>query len=180
MSKFETIVVALDFSDCSSELAERAGVLAGEHGAALVLLHVDNMPAGVPADAEIEVDARRERAGDYLQRASSERLGGYQALLRDRGVTRVSCERVAGPVAEAIAEAAQRHQADLILMGTHGRRGLARLLAGSVSEAVKGLAACEVQTLPTTHKKTCAARSCDYCNAERTPELGRLAAEADG
>ncbi len=52
-----------------------------------------------------------------------------------------------GDPATAIAQAAEREGADLIVMGTHGRTGLTRLLMGSVAEAVVRKARCPVLTV---------------------------------
>jgi nucleotide-binding universal stress UspA family protein len=69
----------------------------------------------------------RRHAGAYLEQvAASLRCRGFQ----------VTCELHSGPVADTILDAARCMQADLIVMSTHGRGGLGRLLLGSVSARV--------------------------------------------
>jgi hypothetical protein len=85
-----------------------------------------------------------------------------------------------GPIAEAIVARAKHYQADVIVMGTHGRRGMPRVIGGSVAAQVIALAVCPVLTLRTSHKPTCQALSCDRCTTHLTTELTQLMVERDG
>ena len=83
------------------------------------------MPGGDPIDAQV---AAVKDAEEYL--------GGVVRRLKDRGVTNVETHVWYGPSAAAIVEAAEVGKVDLILMSTHGRSGLGRLILGSVAESV--------------------------------------------
>lgn len=67
---------------------------------------------------------------------AEEYLGAVVRRLRDRGVENVEAHVWYGPAASAIVEAAEVQKADLIVMSTHGRSGLGRLILGSVAESV--------------------------------------------
>lgn len=170
VGNFDSILVALDFSECSQELIERAGEMSNE-STKIVLLHV----AGASVGARASDPASKAR---WLER-SHERLLGYRQQLR-AGLTKVSVETVEGAIAATIVETAKTHQADLIIMGTHGRQGASRLVGGSIAAEVISLAECPVLTVRTKHKTTCSAKSCGQCDSHVTPELWQLMAEREG
>ena len=68
------------------------------------------------------------------------------------GATGVAHEVLTGPAASEIVEYARSHDMDLIVMGTHGRRGLSHLLMGSVAERVLRTAHCPVLTVKVTEQ----------------------------
>lgn len=172
MRNFGSILVALDFSDCSQELIDKVIDLA-ESSTRIVLLHVAGLsdgsgPKGVRDDAKSQLLERsRERLAEY-SRSMSPTLQNVIAVVAE------------GPNAETIVEQARQHEADLIIVGTHGRRGPSRLIGGSVAAEVISLADCPVLVVRTIHKPTCGARSCDRCDTHLTPELRQLIAERDG
>lgn len=139
------ILLPVDFSVPSERAAGYAGVLARTLGASIHLVHVLDKPV-IPAgpwhfDPRYEAD-RRER----LYQEALTRLAEVAATLQD-GERRVSAEVRIGHAAEAITEAAIDYGCDLIVMATHGRRGLPHLVMGSVAEAVIRRAACPVLTV---------------------------------
>jgi nucleotide-binding universal stress UspA family protein len=69
-------------------------------------------------------------------REAEEYLAAVMRRLEDRGIRRIETHVWYGPAAAAIVEAASAQKADLIVMGTHGRSGLGRLVLGSVAESV--------------------------------------------
>lgn len=117
--------------------AERlAAELAEIHQARLLLLHVTLAP-GVDSETQIGFSEMAE-AAPLTRRLTSEpksRLEHVASTLRARGVS-VDTEALIGPLATTILEQAERHRSDVIVMGTHGRRGIQRLLLGSVAEDV--------------------------------------------
>ena len=124
--KVDKILVPLD----GSTLAEVAMWKAAElvDGGTLSLLRAaeaHTLPGTDPVDAQ--VNAVRE-AEDYL--------AGALRRLREHGVKNVETHVWYGPPAAAITEAAQVQKTDLIVMSTHGRSGLGRLILGSVAESV--------------------------------------------
>jgi nucleotide-binding universal stress UspA family protein len=135
-----TVLYATDFSDCSRCAFRLARTLAGAQGARLIVLHVNATPGPLVAYGE---------ALAWLQPADYPRklehaLRHFQVL--DAGV-RVEHRLVEGDPATEILRVAAETGCDTIVMGTHGRTGLERLLLGSVAERVVRRATCPVVTV---------------------------------
>jgi nucleotide-binding universal stress UspA family protein len=124
------ILVPTDFSDCSSEAVKYAGVVAGQAKASIELLHILE-PASYGLDFAVETHDEREKK----RRVATERLQAFSTELAAAGIV-VKVSLLGGAPADAILEFAARSSSDLIVMGTHGRRGLSHMWAGSVTEAV--------------------------------------------
>ena len=124
------ILVPTDFSDCSSEAVKYAGVVAGQAKASIELLHILE-PAYYGIDFAVETRDEREQK----RRRATERLEVLSAELAAAGIV-VKVSLSGGPPADTILEFADRSSSHLIVMGTHGRRGLSHMWAGSVTEAV--------------------------------------------
>jgi universal stress protein A len=140
------ILVPTDFSETADAALEYAKVLAGQLGASLHLLHVFSDPYAIAAYAP-EVYAApppslRERALEDARECLRQRLTPDEEE-RFAGTYAV----VSGLTAKQIVGHAEEHAMDLIVMGTHGRRGVAHLLLGSVAEHVVRTAACPVLTV---------------------------------
>lgn len=179
MSGYDTILVPLDFSDCSQELIDQASSLA-QPSTRIMLLHVADLPDGLAADADVSPSgSRAETAEAMLVRRSRERLMVYGEQLNARGY-RSRVEVAVGDTADTIVERAADLGADLVIMGTHGRQGLARVVGGSVAAEVISRAPCPVLTVRTVHKPSCRAKSCDRCEGHLTGELRQLMAEREG
>ncbi|HEX8792434.1 MAG TPA: universal stress protein [Polyangiaceae bacterium] len=127
-----TILVATDFSDIGRRATDWAADLARALGAKLIVLHAFDIPVvGIP-DAAFIVDAKTAaRLSEQAQRgldAEVERLrrsgSGAEGMLRQ------------GDPRETILQATEAAGATLIVVGSHGRRGLSRALLGSVAETV--------------------------------------------
>jgi nucleotide-binding universal stress UspA family protein len=129
---FKKILVPIDGSTCASRALDTATALAGEQQAKVVLCSVME-----PQNAEYA-----------LAYATPEITGGLFEALREEAeadlkegcarVAPVQCETMLrqGAAAEEIVKAADACGADLIVMGSHGRRGLSRFFLGSVAEGV--------------------------------------------
>jgi nucleotide-binding universal stress UspA family protein len=147
---FRRILVATDFAESAERAFEYAVDLAKIHGAELVLLHVY---MDLPAYPEVSAgqvatiyEEQRRWVDDALdRRARSARASGVLA----RALVRT------GAPAPVIAETAADERVDLVVVGTHGRSGLDRLLVGSVAERVVRTAPCPVLVAKT---RTTAAR----------------------
>ncbi|HEX3179387.1 MAG TPA: universal stress protein [Methylomirabilota bacterium] len=147
---FRRILVATDFAESAERALECAVDLAKIHGAELVLLHVY---MDLPAYPEVSAgqvatiyEEQRRWVDDALdRRARSARASGVLA----RALVRT------GAPAPVIAETAADERVDLVVVGTHGRSGLDRLLVGSVAERVVRTAPCPVLVAKT---RTTAAR----------------------
>lgn len=138
MLHVQTLVAAVDFSPASADATRHAAALAGRAGAVLHLLHADVLfhasgdgtPQAVPSG---HLRLRLERFADETLGADH---GACLAVERD----------VAVPAALARYAAAVR--ADLLVIGSHGRGRIARMLLGSVAEAVVADPPCAVLTIP--------------------------------
>ena len=146
MIDLKRVVVATDFGETSTA-ALRYGVdLARRFHAQLYLFHaVDQM--GEDAEAEFPIglsatmwDAAHDRLRHLL---SSDVLGPVEPL----------CAMRLGVAADEIVRYAKECRADLIVMGTHGRKGMVRALMGSVAETVVREAPCPVLTVRATERE---------------------------
>jgi len=169
------LLVPIDFSDCTHGLVERAADLAARLGGRLTLLHA------VEAPAELEGVALEggRGAGALLADEAAERLGFFSDLAAARGAPVDTAARPGAP-GEAILAAADALGADMIMMGTHGRRGVARLVLGSIAEHVIRRASVPVTTLRTQRRPACEAASCAVCATDVTAARRRLRVELEG
>lgn len=132
MAIFRRILVPTDFTETSERALDWAINLAAAVGAPLTVMHAYEIPVvGFPDGALIptaDVAAR-------ITEAATKGLDSLVEARRGRGVPieGVLCQGVPW---EEINSTAERLDADLIVIGTHGRRGLARALLGSVAENV--------------------------------------------
>jgi nucleotide-binding universal stress UspA family protein len=133
-----TILHPTDFSERSEAAFRLACSLARDHGARVILLHV--LP---PPMATYVGGVMTPEPGGY-DKECWDRLGRIQPDDPQVPVERLLAE---GSPAEAILRAAGETQCDLLVLGTHGRTGLARALMGSVAEAVVRKAPCPVLTV---------------------------------
>ena len=136
MSAYRKILAAVDGSGASNKGLREAVRLAKEERAQLSLVHVVNeypayaMPdAGAYAAVDL-VSVLRKSGKEILAKAKAdvEKQG-----LRPKAILR---ETFAGPAADTIVREAKKQHADLIVLGTHGRRGVRRLVLGSDAEQV--------------------------------------------
>lgn len=141
------ILVPTDFSAGSRAALDYAVMLHRELGAKVELLHAWQ-PFGfrgelayvpIPGESPITLD-------DYARRTAGKEMQDWIESLRVRGVTGVHGRIESGNAAEHIVAAAA-DGFDLVVMGTHGRTGIARLFMGSVAERVVRLASCPVLTI---------------------------------
>jgi len=139
MLNINVILHPTDYSERSDIALRIACSLARDYRAKLVLLHV--ALRSVTIDGEAAIAPRSE---EYFK-AEQDKL---ESVSVPAGVRAERFVREGDPAGE-ILRAAQFTNADLIVMGTHGRTGLARLLAGSVAERVMRRSPCPVLTVPT-------------------------------
>lgn len=133
---FKRIVVAVDGSDTAQQALQEAIKLAQEHKAQLRIVHaVDsvNINLGTEFPNPIEV-------ADALTKSGQEILRKAQAVAQQAGIAAethlIEINMLGQRIAEMIAADAEAWPADLIVICTHGRRGLSRLFLGSVAEGV--------------------------------------------
>jgi nucleotide-binding universal stress UspA family protein len=133
---FKKILAPVDFDESSLKALELAGQIAKQNDGEIFVVHI------VPVDMDVSgmpqyVDLIKRQEGldrDRLVAIAKERLFDVKWDIIDE----------MGDPADVIDQVAKRVSADLIVMVTHGRRGLARLIEGSISERVLRRAPCPV------------------------------------
>lgn len=133
-----------DFSDCAAEAQEKAIWLARVLGAELILFHV-SLEAPLYGEGLVAMKDVR-RLFDAQRKWAGETLEARAAALREAGLTARWLLRVGVPY-EEIVRVAEEEAADMIVIGTHGRGGLARFFLGSVADRVIRTASCPVITV---------------------------------
>ncbi|MBY0274582.1 universal stress protein [Candidatus Binatia bacterium] len=139
--KIQTIVVATDFSEDARAALDWALDVARDHGARIVLTHAAALAASAAPDV-VPVDDRWYRA---LEESARDELEAWARSVRSRNVA-VETLLTYEPAAASIVEVAERHHADLLVVGTRGSTGLTRLFLGSVASRIVRRAKCPVVT----------------------------------
>jgi len=140
---YDTILVPTDGSEPADAAVEHAIDLAGSSGATLHVLSV------VDSSAYTSLDVSSESVLDSLETRAREATETVAEMATDAGVDTVTEVSVGSPHAQ-ITDYAETTDVDLIVMGTHGRTGLDRVLLGSVTERVVRAASCPVLTVRAT------------------------------
>lgn len=138
------ILVPIDFSICATQALDYACELASKLGAKVQLVHA--IAVTLP---ELGVTLTQSMIED-LQRANVVALDDVAKPRRATVELLPSIVKLGDP-RDVILEAAEAEHADLIVIGTHGRRGLSRLVLGSVAESVLRRATCPVLTVRARH-----------------------------
>lgn len=143
--KMRRVLHATDFSAASSRAFKRAVDIAKASGAELLLVHV--LPSVFPVVADGYVSPKV-----YEDLEAATRADGQKRLDRLARRARASGARVKnllleGVPHERIAQAARARKADMVVIGTHGRTGFAKLVLGSVASRVLAISPCPVLTV---------------------------------
>ena len=132
---WDKILLATDGSARSRLAADRALELAQSHGSELVVVSVLDFPAGIRGVAPQErlelLKICQEQVAEVVKRAEALKLKAEGVIME-------------GVAYSAIADLAREYRVDLVVMGSHGKTGLSRLLMGRVTERVIGHAPCPV------------------------------------
>ena len=136
--KLKRMIVAVDFSEQSRNALYDAIELAKPFDAQIILLHVVEAIVFPPDVEVVELAVLARRLNEEAAKLLSEwrKEAAPQARVRE--------DLRAGTPYREIVEAADEHNADLLVLGTHGRTGLSRLLIGSTAERVMRQAPCPV------------------------------------
>jgi nucleotide-binding universal stress UspA family protein len=145
MKAIKTILCPTDFSECSAAALGFAIELAQRLHAQIHLVHVFQFPYAMGLEDGLGMAAGSAQLFEQLRTRVDEDLRVQAEACRGAGVT-VRVEQLDGSPHAKIVEASG--SADLIVMGTHGRSGLPRLILGSVAERVMRMAKCAVVTVP--------------------------------
>ena len=140
MLAIKTILHPTDFSWRSEDALKLACALARDYGARLILLHVKEMPSVQFG----ELGPNLPEPGNCME--------SLRATLRELPVDDLTIDETErrieeGDPADVIVRVASETESDLIVMSTHGRRGVGRLVVGSVAEEVLRRAPCPVLTV---------------------------------
>jgi universal stress protein A len=138
MLPVHTILYATDFSPYSKYAFRMACAVARDYGARVIVLHVMTPPVVVYGEGVLPVEP------ENIEEEMRERL---RALVAEHPEIQTESHLVEGDAATEILRAAKESKCNLIVIGTHGRTGLYRLLMGSVAEQVVRKAPCSVLTI---------------------------------
>lgn len=140
MANYSHILVALDLSPAAETVASRAKALAGSLGADMTLLHVfEYIPPLDLADSPLGSTGWAIDEQELIELHTRH----LKELAERVGLAEVKRELLVGLAKSEILTFAQDHEIDLIMMGSHGRHGIGRLL-GSTTNAVLNNASCDV------------------------------------
>jgi universal stress protein A len=135
--EMKKILFPTDFSHTGDAALKMATSLARDTGAMLLIVHVEEPPVAYGG-------------GEMYYGQPEPTIEELQKLLQNvkppEGDVAYEHRMVSGDPATAVCKLAESEQVDLIVMGTHGRTGLSRLLMGSVAEAIVRRAPCPVLT----------------------------------
>ncbi len=137
---WKRIGCSVDFSPESHFAMEEAARLATRFGAQLTLVHVDDRSASPSTDATLSGSVSLQRGKLELERL----LGEWTEEARRITSRPVEFKLLSGDPASEIVKAAATQPFDVLVMGTHGREEVDRLLFGSVAQAVVRDARCSV------------------------------------
>ena len=146
MARIRRILHPSDFSKASAAAFTKAVELAKANGAELVLLHVLAPPLPLMAGEGYVSPKVYEDLEQSARAYASKELASLVAKAKKAGVRAKAVLRD-GVAHEQIVRAARSPRADMIVIGTHGRTGLAKLFLGSVAGRVVSTAKCPVMTV---------------------------------
>jgi nucleotide-binding universal stress UspA family protein len=153
MMTFARILVPTDFSDCSQPACDATVKLAKTFGSTVELLHVQEPPVWqgfvIPELVVTMPDESTGSLGEFVRTRSQRALELLAERLQRAGVANVRQRTEVGEPGTVILRIAEEDHFDLIIMGTHGRKGFERLVMGSVAERVVRQAVCPVLTVRT-------------------------------
>ncbi len=145
MPKFRQILCATDFSRAAAAAFAKAVELARANGAPLTLVHVLTPIAPIAGEGYMLPDTY-EKIETSARAEGEKQLQRLLAKARRAGVRAKGLLLTGVPHAE-IVRTAKTRRADLLVIGTHGRTGLARFFLGSVAARVIATASCPVLTV---------------------------------
>ena len=144
MKTFHRIIVATDFTAASNPAFREAVQMAQGNGAELIIVHAYPPPNMAQAEGVAP--------GVYEEWDRNMRAGAETKLNRlvddaTKAGANARALALSGAPDEVIVESAKRNRADLLIMGTHGRKGVSRFFVGSVASRVVSTAPCPVMTV---------------------------------
>lgn len=151
MIDISRILVGTDFSENSAQAFAFASKMARNFDARLFLLHFVDDVGAFAAEMDSEADSVGGSDVERAERAAQKRL---MKMKRESEIAaRITPATGVGSPGSGLCRYAEDADIDLIVMGTHGRTGLTRMMLGSVAEHVVRLAPCPVLTIPSESMK---------------------------
>jgi universal stress protein A len=147
MFKIHTILCPVDFSDASRKAVQYAKEFAQSMGASLYLLNVVE-----PRPMAVDISLNYVPLEADLEKASLEDLELIQQDLIRAGF-KVECGVEIGNPADVILDKIDEFNINLVIMGSHGKKGLSRLIMGSVAETIVRKANCPVLIVKAEEKE---------------------------
>ena len=149
MDEIKVITVPVDFSENAQIIAESAAYVAGTFKAELHFIYVvQNFedysgfivpPVNLPTIEQDIFKSAQERMEQFMEENA--------ALCTEKGVEKTFSEVLIGDVGEEILDYSDKVDTDLIIMGTHGYKGLERIMFGSIADKVVKTSSCPVMTI---------------------------------
>lgn len=149
MQEIKIVVTPIDFSDNARMIADSAVYMAGTFGAELHLVFVvQNFedysgffvpPVNLPNLNKDMLESAQQKMDEFIE--------GFREQAAAAGVSVLRNQVLTGDVAEEIISYAKEVSSSLIVMGTHGYKGLERIMFGSVADKVVKTACCPVLTI---------------------------------
>jgi nucleotide-binding universal stress UspA family protein len=150
------ILIALDYDPLAEKVAATGYTIAKALNAAVMLLHVVVEPSYYASVEYSPImgftgfsDADAYQVKDDLIKEANRFLEESKKHLGDESITTTAVE---GDFADAIIDAAKDFNADMIVMGTHHRKGIDKLLMGNLAEKIMNTASVPVLTIPSDHQ----------------------------
>jgi nucleotide-binding universal stress UspA family protein len=149
MQAVKTVVTPIDFSDNARMIADSAAYMAGTFGAELHLVFVvQNFedysgffvpPVNLPSLSKDMLESAQQKMEEFTE--------SFREQAAAAGVSALRSQVLTGDVAEEILNYANEVRSNMIIMGTHGYKGLERIMFGSVADKVVKSACCPVLTI---------------------------------
>ena len=149
MQAIKAILTPIDFSENAGKIVKAAADVAGTFKAELHLVFVAQTfedysgffvpPVNLPNLEEELFAAAQQQMEAYVEE--------NRKMCADAGVSHVTGKVLSGDIAEEILSYAEKKKVQLIIMGTHGYKGLERIMFGSVADKVVKTASCPVMTI---------------------------------
>lgn len=141
---WKRIICPIDFSDASRAALEAAAEVAKRYGAKVALFHAYPVPGYTFPDGSFVASSKML---DELSEQAQRHLAEWKAIAEGLGIAQVEIATAIGEPAHEILAFAKAQQADLLVLGTHGRTGIQHALMGSVAERVVRRSTCPVLTV---------------------------------
>ncbi len=149
MLNIQNVITPIDFSENAETVVEAAVEVAKRFDAQLKLVFIVQgfedysgffvPPVNLPSIEEELFQSAQQRMDQFLEE--------HKELFAKNGIEKVESDVLRGDVAEEILDYANDQNSDLIVMGTHGYKGLERVMFGSVADKVVKSACCPVMTI---------------------------------